>query len=45
MAGGLSPYLADRLSSHSTAGSLHRPFAGEGLFCVHMPVVYLTFLL
>lgn len=28
MAGGLSPYLADRIASHSGAGSLQRGFAG-----------------
>ena len=33
MSGGLSPYLADRLSSHSSAGSLQREFTGM-LLCM-----------
>ena len=30
--GGLSPHLADRIASHSSAGSLHRGFAGVRWF-------------
>ncbi len=39
MAGGLSHYLADRISSHSSAGTLQGGFTGVPTYAI----VFLTF--
>lgn len=43
MSGGLSPYLADRLSSHSSAGSLQRGFTGM-LLCILLSLSHVELL-